>query len=40
MQIETGTPIDRFVVERLLGQGGMASVYLVRHQHLDSLHAL
>lgn len=31
---------DRYVVERLLGVGGLAEVYLVRHAELGSLHAL
>ena len=35
-----GTVVDRYTVESLLGRGGMAVVYLVRHNQLDSLHAL
>jgi len=35
-----GDPVDRFEVVRLLGEGGLAHVYLVRHRHLGSLHAL
>ena len=37
------TPGDRFhgyVVERLLGNGGLGAVYLVRHEMLDTLFAL
>lgn len=32
--------VDRYVVEEILGQGGMALVYRVRHQQLGTLHAL
>ena len=39
-KLETGTIIDRYVVEGLLGKGGMAVVYRVRHKDLDSTHAL
>lgn len=38
--LEVGSPIDRYTVERHLGSGAAADVYLVRHQSLDSLHAL
>ena len=39
--IEAGTRIgDRFEVEQLLGEGGLARVYRVRHLTLGSLHAL
>ncbi len=31
---------ERFVVERPLGEGGLAEVWLVRHRELGSLHAL
>ena len=31
MQLSPGTAIDRYVVEGLLGRGGMASVYLAEH---------
>lgn len=40
MLISTGMQIDRFEVQRLLGEGGLARVYLVRHRKLDSLHAM
>jgi len=40
VDLEPGTTIDRYLVERVLGHGAMAVVYLVRHQQLDSLHAL
>lgn len=35
-----GERIDRYVVEAVLGVGGMARVYRVRHLQLGSLHAL
>lgn len=41
MTLTQGTVVDgRFEVERLLGEGGLAAVYLVRHTGLGSLHAL
>ena len=40
MHLDPGTSIDRYTVEALLGQGGMAIVYRVRHNQLGSLHAL
>ena len=36
----SGDTVDRFEVEELLGQGGIAQVYKVRHRRLGSLHAL
>jgi serine/threonine-protein kinase len=38
--LEPGERFDRYVVEELIGKGGMAAVYKVRHQHLGSLHAM
>jgi len=38
--LEPGETVDRYIVERILGDGGMAVVYLVKHAHLGSLHAL
>ena len=36
-----GSLVDgRYGVEALLGRGGMAAVYRVRHAQLDTLHAL
>jgi serine/threonine protein kinase len=35
-----GDTVDRFTIEELLGRGGMASVYRVRHTTLGSDHAL
>ena len=40
MQFDVGTSVDRYTIEGRIGQGGMASVYRVRHNDLDSLHAL
>ena len=40
MILHPGQQIDRFVVERALGQGGMAAVYRVRHITLDAVYAL
>jgi serine/threonine protein kinase len=40
-ELESGTLVEgRYVVEALIGHGGMAEVYRVRHVHLDTLHAL
>ncbi|RME24122.1 MAG: serine/threonine protein kinase [Deltaproteobacteria bacterium] len=38
--MEPGQYIGRFEVQRTLGQGGIATVYQVRHPQLDTLHAL
>jgi hypothetical protein len=38
--LQPGQTFDRYTVETLLGEGGMASVYRVRHTTLGSLHAL
>lgn len=40
MTVEAGDVIDRYEVEAALGEGGMASVYRVRHTLLGSLHAM
>lgn len=40
MELTPGTVIDRYTVLRPLGRGGMAEVWLVRHDQLGSLHAL
>ena len=37
---EPGDAVGPYVVQDLLGQGGMAAVYRVRHEKLDSVHAL
>ncbi len=38
--LRPGEVVDRYTVELLLGQGGMAAVYGVRHKTLGSTHAL
>jgi serine/threonine-protein kinase len=38
--LEPGDVIDRFHVDAILGEGGMALVYRVRHRELGSEHAL
>ncbi len=38
--MQPGQYIGRFEVQRTLGQGGIATVYQVRHPQLDTLHAL
>ena len=38
--LKTGAAFERYTVVKLLGRGGMGSVYLVRHEVLDSLFAL
>lgn len=38
--LEVGDVIDKYRIEALIGQGGMAAVYRARHVALDSLHAV
>jgi len=38
--VDPGDSFDKYTIERVLGEGGMATVYLARHEVLDSLHAL
>ena len=40
MELQPGTPVDRYVVEGVLGKGGMAVVYRVRHGVLGHAAAL
>lgn len=40
MELAAGTTYDRYEVLELLGEGGMAVVYKVRHSRLGSIHAL
>ena len=40
MKLDSGTIIERYVVEEILGAGGTAMVYLVRHRALGTRHAL
>lgn len=39
-KLEPGTVVDRYEIERIVGRGGMAVVYRVRHCRLGSVHAL
>ncbi|MCB9674794.1 MAG: protein kinase [Alphaproteobacteria bacterium] len=38
--LTVGSSVEKYVVEGVLGQGGMARVYRVRHRTLDTVHAL
>ena len=40
MDLAPGQQIERYTVDRRLGEGGMAVVYAVRHSRLDTRHAL
>lgn len=40
MELTPGTVIDRYTVDDRLGEGGMATVYRVRHTQLGSRHAI
>ncbi|MCB9677103.1 MAG: protein kinase [Alphaproteobacteria bacterium] len=40
MDLQTGTVVDRYTVQSVLGEGGMAVVYLCRHNQLGTMHAL
>ncbi len=40
LSLNSGGTVDRYVVEELVGRGGMAVVYRVRHAQLGSRHAL
>lgn len=40
MELEPGQVLDRYTLEARIGTGGMASVYRVRHNVLDSVYAL
>jgi hypothetical protein len=40
MQLKPGDRIDRFVVDGIIGVGGTATVYRVRHERLGTVHAL
>lgn len=40
MQLQSGTVVERYTIEGTLGSGGMAVVYLARHNQLGSLHAV
>ena len=38
--LEPGQIVDRYQVEAVLGEGGLATIYLVKHSQLGSRHAL
>lgn len=38
--LQPGATVERYVVQSLVGSGGMASVYMVQHAQLETLHAL
>ena len=38
--LQVGDTVDRYVVEGLIGSGGLAQVYRVRHRQLGTVHAL
>ncbi len=40
MNLQPGTPIERYVVQEIIGYGGMATVYRVKHAVLGTQHAL
>ena len=40
LELQPGAIVDRYTVEAVVGRGGMAMVYRVRHRILDSVHAL
>ena len=40
MKLDPGERFGSYIVEEQLGQGGMAVVYLVRHELLNTRHAL
>jgi len=40
VEIPVGTKVERYLIEGVIGAGGMAVVYLVRHRELGSQHAL
>ncbi|MCA9491950.1 MAG: serine/threonine protein kinase, partial [Myxococcales bacterium] len=40
MDLAAGTVVDRYTVQSVLGEGGMAVVYLCRHNQLGTMHAL
>ena len=40
MKLDLGQTVDRYVVEAVIGAGGTAMVYRVRHSHLGTFHAL
>ena len=39
-QLTPGTTVDRFTIEDVLGRGGMAIVYRVRHNQLGTVFAM
>ena len=40
MLLQPGTIVDRYRLEGVIGEGGMATVYLATHRELGSRHAI
>ncbi len=40
VELSAGTVVERYVIDRVLGSGAQGTVYLVRHTHLGTHHAL
>jgi len=40
MELKLGTTVERYVIEKEIGEGGVGRVYKVRHTELGTLHAL
>ena len=38
--LDVGQTVDRYTVESIIGYGGTAVVYLVKHNQLETVHAL
>ena len=40
MSLQVGSTVERYTVEGVIGRGGMATVLRVRHNTLETLHAM